>query len=261
MQRSNVWLASALLHERVRNNSGDDLGHIEDVVIDSATGYIKYAITSMDNRLRAIPWRAFDISPRADFVLLNVDRHTLDQAPSFDREHWPDMTDSAWESRTTKHYGYPAGPAPVIQERTVYVERRPTVRRKEISALAGLALVFFLMGLLWVTYLVATRGWDQAREDLKSSFQSAAYAMRETTQDATLTAKVKTALSLSKRIPVNQINVDSQLDVVTLRGEVPSQETSTLAESIARDTPGVREVHNFLFVIDRPPVTGSREIR
>jgi len=31
MQRRNVWLATALLNSRVRNNAGEDLGKIEDI--------------------------------------------------------------------------------------------------------------------------------------------------------------------------------------------------------------------------------------
>lgn len=118
-----------------------------------------------------------------------------------------------------------------------------------MPVLGGVVLVLLLLGLLWVTFLVSTRGWDGAKRQIASSFQGAAYAMKETSQDAALTAKVKTALSLSKRIPANQINVDSEGDVVTLRGEVPTDEIRTLAEKIALDTPGVREVHNHLYAL------------
>jgi osmotically-inducible protein OsmY len=120
-----------------------------------------------------------------------------------------------------------------------------------MSVLAGIALVCLVLGLAWTTFLVSTRGWDQAKEDLKSSLQGAAYAAKETSQDAALTTKVKTALALSKRIPAGQISVDSEGDVVTLRGEVPSEQVRELAEAIARDVPGVREVHNHLFALSR----------
>src|SRR5262245_18498004 len=102
-----------------------------------------------------------------------------------------------------------------------------------------------------MTFLVATRGWDQARQDIRSSFQSAAYAAKETSRDAALTSKVKAAFALSKRIPSDKIDVDSQGDVVTLRGEVPSHAVRDLAESVARDVPGVSEVHNHLYAVSR----------
>ena len=43
MQRRNVWLATALLNGRVRNSAGEDLGKIEDIVIDAESGAIRYA--------------------------------------------------------------------------------------------------------------------------------------------------------------------------------------------------------------------------
>ena len=73
--------------------------------------------------------------------------------------------------------------------------------------------------------------------------------MKESSGEGALTAKVKTALSLSKRIPAGRINVDSEGDIVTLRGDVPDEETRKLAEQIASDTPGVREVRNHLYVV------------
>jgi hypothetical protein len=143
----------------------------------------------------------------------------------------------------------PVAPAAPV-ERTVYVDR-PVPEKKGIGVITAAFLVCCLIGLLGVAYMVSTRGWEQTRQDLGSSVQSAAYAMKESSADAALTAKVKTAFSLSKRIPSNQINVDSEGDVVTLRGEVPNEAVRSLAESIARDVPGVGEVHNHLYAYSR----------
>jgi sporulation protein YlmC with PRC-barrel domain len=266
MQRPKVWLASGLINQRVRNSAGENLGKIEDVVVDPATGAIQYAVLSfggflgMGDKLFAIPWSLLSTSPDKDYVLLNVDKQTLEKAPGFDRKHWPDMADTAWQNSIHQHYGTTrtayagtrpvAVPAAAPVERTVYVERTVPAK-KGIGVVTAAFLVCCLVGLLWVTYLVTTRGWEQARQELGSSVESAAYAMKESSQDATLTAKVKTAFSLSKRIPANQINVDSEGAVVTLRGEVPNEAVRSLAESIARDVPGVGEVHNHLFAYSR----------
>ena len=72
--------------------------------------------------------------------------------------------------------------------------------------------------------------------------------MKDTSADAALTAKVKTALALNKSVPASAINVDSQDGMVTLRGEVNDQQTRDLAGKIAQDTSGVREVRNHLYV-------------
>jgi sporulation protein YlmC with PRC-barrel domain len=245
MQTRNVWLATTLFNDRVRNSAGEDLGKIVDMVIDPDTGTIRYAILSSGDKLFAIPWSLMSASPSRDHILLNMDKIKLERAPGFDREHWPDMADPTWQRDIHDYYG---GSAPDVRERTtVYVKRKP--ERRGMPVLASILVICLLFGMIWVAYLVSTRGWDQAKEDIRSTVQSAAYAAKETSQDAALTAKVKTALSLSKRIPAGDINVESDGDVVTLRGEVPSDQTRQVAEAIARDVPGVREVRNHIYAV------------
>jgi len=237
----------------VRNSAGDDLGKIEDVVVPE-TGNIQYAILSfggvlgMGNKLFPIPWSLLTISPSRDYVLLDIDKESLKHAPAFEHDAWPNMTDPAWRRGIHDYYRVER---PVLDERRVDVEHRPVPARRGMSLLAGILLVCLVLGLAWMTFLVSTRGWDQAKQDINSSLQSAVYAAKETSHDAAITTKVKTALSLSKRIPADQINVDSEGDVVTLRGDVPSEQIRALAESIASDVPGVSEVHNHLFAVTR----------
>jgi len=120
-----------------------------------------------------------------------------------------------------------------------------------MSLIGGILLIAILLGFFWVGFLVSTHGWEQTKSSILDSLHGAAYAMKETSEDAAVTAKIKTALSLSKRIPASEISVDTQNNVVTLRGEVASQEIRDLAETIAADISGVKEVHNHLYVIDR----------
>jgi sporulation protein YlmC with PRC-barrel domain len=249
MQYSKTWLATGVMNNRVRNSAGEDLGKIEDLVIDPRSGNIDYAILSfggvlgMGNKLFPIPWSAISIAPSRDYSIVDIDKESLRRAPSFERDVWPDLADSSWRTRIHNHYGHLR---PVPADRRVYAERRPV--RRGISVAGAILLVCLVLALGWLTYLVSTRGWDQARQDIKASMQSAAYAAKETSQDAALTAKVKTALSLSKRVPSDKINVDSKNGVVTLRGEVPSTDVASTAESVVRDVPGVSDVANHLYV-------------
>ena len=117
-----------------------------------------------------------------------------------------------------------------------------------MSLFGGLVMIVLILALGWTAYRVSTRGWEQTKQHARSAFQGAAYAAKETSQDAALSAKVKTALALSRRVPWSRIDVDSQNGVVTLRGEVPSEDARTQAEAIVKDVPGVQEVQNHLFV-------------
>jgi len=234
----------------VRNTAGETLGKIEDVIVDTETGDVQYAVISfggvlgMADKLIPIPWRSLNTATAPDYVLLNVDKESLQRAPGFQRGAWPDVADPAWRRRVDEYYGVYRP----VMERRVYIERR-NVRSPGLSVIGSILLLVLVLGLAWVTFLVGTRGWGQAREDMRSSIERVAYAAKETSHDAALTTKVKTALTLSKRIPANQIDVDSQGDVVTLRGEVPSEEIRNLAESLTRDVPGVSDVQNHLFAI------------
>ena len=249
MQRRKLWLGTTILRNRVRTSTGEDVGKIEDVVVDPTTERLVYAVLMVEGypELFVVPWSLFSASPWPDYILLDIDRKTLERGPAFNPADWPDITDATWEQRVRDHYR--TGPTPV-RERTARVERPVAApRRREVSLVGGLVAALFLAGLLWLGFLVSTRGWDGAKQQLSNTFSGAAYAMKETSQDATLTAKVKTALSLNKNVPSNQINVDSEGDVVTLRGEVHDDETRALAEKIAEETPGVGVVHNYLYAM------------
>lgn len=88
-------------------------------------------------------------------------------------------------------------------------------------------------------YYVYTHGW-KAPESLGSLFSSSA--------DAATTAKVKASFGLSKRVRAFDVNVSTTDGVVTLTGQVSSEDVKSLAGEIARDTPGVKEVQNQIAV-------------
>jgi sporulation protein YlmC with PRC-barrel domain len=253
MLRSNPWSTNAFIGKPVRNVVGETLGKVDDLIVDPSTGNITFAVLSfggllgMGDKLVAVPWRALNSVSGRDYLTVDLDKSVLQRAPAFERGQWPDVTDETWRSRTYSYYGYPK--EAVARDRTVVVERDYRPRRRGLSSLAAAFLVMVLAGLLALSYMISTRGWDQTRNDLSSSAQGVAYAMKETSGDAAVSAKVKTALSLNRRVPSGSINVDSQDGIVTLRGEVADEQTRQTAQMIAQDTPGVREVRNHLYVM------------
>ena len=81
-----------------------------------------------------------------------------------------------------------------------------------------------------------------------SSLQNAFHSVKESTQDATATSRVRTALLLSKQVSPFDIKVKTSQGEVTLQGQVPSEEVKAMAGAIALDTAGVKQVHNNLGV-------------
>jgi hyperosmotically inducible periplasmic protein len=81
-----------------------------------------------------------------------------------------------------------------------------------------------------------------------SSIQNAFHSVKESTQDAAATSRVRTALLLSKQVSPFDIKVETSQGEVTLQGQVPSEEVKAVAGAIAQDTSGVKQVHNNLGV-------------
>jgi hyperosmotically inducible protein len=81
-----------------------------------------------------------------------------------------------------------------------------------------------------------------------SSVQNAYSSIKESTQDAATTSRVRTALLLSKHVSPFDIKVETIQGEVTLEGQVPSEQLKTVAGAIAQDTSSVKQVHNNLSV-------------
>lgn len=68
----------------------------------------------------------------------------------------------------------------------------------------------------------------------------------QATDDAGLTAKVKTALIAESQLNSRGINVDTQNGVVTLSGTVPDKSQADRAAQVAQQVGGVKRVDNKL---------------
>jgi sporulation protein YlmC with PRC-barrel domain len=106
-----VLAASSLAGDRVRNRTHEDIGKIEEIMIDIPTGRVAYAVLSfggflgIGNKLFAIPWSALRIDEGEHEFILDVDRATLENAPGFDKNNWPDMANIRFGHDIHQHYG------------------------------------------------------------------------------------------------------------------------------------------------------------
>jgi hypothetical protein len=106
-----VLAASTLDGDRVRNSAGDDLGIVDEIMIDIPSGRVAYVVLSfggvlgMGNKLFALPWESLRVDEDEKCFICDVDRQTLENAPGFDKNNWPDMAESAFASRVYAHYG------------------------------------------------------------------------------------------------------------------------------------------------------------
>ena len=96
------------------------------------------------------------------------------------------------------------------------------------------------------------------KRDAARSLGDTLRSVKETSQDAATTSKVKTALLLSKHVSAFDVKASTNRGEVTLTGEVPTEETRRLAGAITQDTSGVTAVHNNLTV--NPAARGNQEM-
>ena len=101
----------SLVGAKAINLIGEELGRIEDLMVEMGSGCIAYAVLSCGSflgtgeKLFPIPWRVLAVDTVEKQFIVDVDREFLNQAPSFTRDDWPDMADRAWGTAVFTYYG------------------------------------------------------------------------------------------------------------------------------------------------------------
>ena len=103
--------ARTLSHDRVVNMAGDDIGRVEELMIDVTTGRVAYVVLSfggflgLGGKLFALPWSAITVDePNRRFVC-NATRDALERMPGFDKDHWPDLDDLDYGRGVYRQWG------------------------------------------------------------------------------------------------------------------------------------------------------------
>lgn len=89
---------------------------------------------------------------------------------------------------------------------------------------------------------------NRATADIKAEAKVETEKAKAQIDDATITAKVKSALIAEPGIKATQINVDTSGGVVTLSGTVDTPEMMSRATQLAQGIEGVKSVNNSLAV-------------
>jgi len=103
--------ASTLIGDKIVNPAGQDLGKLEELMIDIVSGRVAYAVLSfggilgLGDKLLAIPWSSLVVDEANRRIVLDVAKETLEKAPGFDKQHWPDLGDLEYADRIYLHYG------------------------------------------------------------------------------------------------------------------------------------------------------------
>jgi sporulation protein YlmC with PRC-barrel domain len=96
----------------VKNETGEDLGKINELVLDVESGKVMYVALSVGgvlgvgDKLIAVPYQEFQLKhDEADtYFVLDIAKPKLEAAPGFDEDNWPDVADQKWRDEIDHYY-------------------------------------------------------------------------------------------------------------------------------------------------------------
>jgi sporulation protein YlmC with PRC-barrel domain len=95
----------------VENTNGDNLGHIDEIMIDKISGRVAYAVLNygsflgLGGKLFAIPWDILKYDTNRSSYVIGIPIEKLKDAPSFDAHDWPNLAEPAYGRRLHDYYG------------------------------------------------------------------------------------------------------------------------------------------------------------
>ncbi len=112
LQPPNRWQkVSDLIGKDVQNpQTNENLGNLNEIVVDPDSGRVLYGILSfggflgLGDKLFAVPWSELRLSSDYKTLALNVDKEKLKDAEGFDKDNWPDMSDTQFSERIHRFY-------------------------------------------------------------------------------------------------------------------------------------------------------------
>ncbi len=102
--------ATSLEGNKVVNHLGEDIGKIEDLMIDTNRGRVDYAVLSfggimgIGDKLFAVPMERISVDTENKRCVFDVEKERLENAPGFDKDNWPNTADAKWQTRIADYY-------------------------------------------------------------------------------------------------------------------------------------------------------------
>jgi sporulation protein YlmC with PRC-barrel domain len=97
----------------VYDEAGEKLGHIEDVMLDKASGHVAYAIMSYGGFLGAgeryhpLPWTMLRYDTEKNGYRVQLTKAQLDDAPTLGQADIHNEDEAVWTQEVHTHFGFP----------------------------------------------------------------------------------------------------------------------------------------------------------
>ena len=103
---------STIVGDKVYNHLGEDLGKIKEVMLDIQGGKIEYVVIEFGGFLGigekyfAVPFKALTIDTDRHAFILHQTKEVLENAPGFDKDHWPETNSHSFKSSSAYWGGF-----------------------------------------------------------------------------------------------------------------------------------------------------------
>jgi len=112
--KPNILSATTITGSDVKNLERENIGNIQDLMIELESGNVAYAVLSfggflgIGDKYFAIPIEALQFSAKDndDTIILDIKKEQLENAPGFDKDNWPLTADQDFIDSVYDHYGY-----------------------------------------------------------------------------------------------------------------------------------------------------------
>jgi len=110
--------ATSIMGDRIENPEGEELGKIDNLMINLENNRIEYIVIEFGSflgiggKLFAVPFSELSLQPDRKIFILNRDKEYLKQSPGFDKSHWPATNDHSYFDNVTMYYGSYLPPFP-----------------------------------------------------------------------------------------------------------------------------------------------------
>ena len=110
--------ATSIVGDKVENTAGEDLGKIDNLMVNLGSGEIEYAVVEFGSflgiggKLFAVPFKELRLDAERKTFILDRDKEYLKLSPGFDKDHWPDTNDHSYFDNVRMYYGSYLPPFP-----------------------------------------------------------------------------------------------------------------------------------------------------
>jgi hypothetical protein len=112
-EHTHIIAADRVTGTNVFNPAGEKLGHLEKIMLDKHSGQVAFALMSfggllgIGTRFHPLPWRSLKYDTAREGYVVDLDRKTLEEAPTTEAFDTPLWDDELWNRKVYDYYKQP----------------------------------------------------------------------------------------------------------------------------------------------------------